>query len=228
MKRLAMLSKLRALLKRLPVIVHGWGPRQRMIIFFIVMVAIIIVWAVFGLLPLSIYNTSLRTEQALLLKEIGVLGEKARLIVQDASNSDNAQNLKKHKDLQAKIKELNKTLSIYKNELIPAKEMSTVLRDILQKSGNMKLVELKALTPEKIQNGSKDVLYKEKALYRRSISMKFTGSFADTYNYLKQLEALKWRFFWDSLSYTVTKYPEATVTMKVETLSTTQGGENAK
>ena len=40
-----------------------------------------------------------------------------------------------------------------------------------------------------------------------------------TLRYLQALEALPWRFFWDSVDYQVIAYPQSTVRLKLHTLS---------
>jgi MSHA biogenesis protein MshJ len=57
------------------------------------------------------------------------------------------------------------------------------------------------------------------AAYRHGMQMEFSGDFFATLEFLRRLEALEWKFFWESVRFDVTEYPQAIATVRVFTLS---------
>ena len=56
-------------------------------------------------------------------------------------------------------------------------------------------------------------------LYTHRLELTFSGRFFSVIDYLKVIEKIKKRIIWDSMSYQVTKYPVAEVTLTVITIS---------
>jgi len=222
-KKLPSLSDLLGFFKRLPAQINAMPSNRRVLFFVLALLVILFVWVIVFLLPVRMYTASMKAERLLLLKQITILNDKARLIVEDAATNENTLNSNKHKSLQQKLKELDEMLVVYKNELIPADQMSRVLKNLIASADGLKLVQLKSLPAEQIKNKDKDLFYQGMKVYRRPISVTFTGNFNDIYAYLRQVEHLPWRFFWSGLTYRVDKYPRATVVLVLETLSTSEG-----
>lgn len=77
---------------------------------------------------------------------------------------------------------------------------------------------------------SGDELKREQALARKrpqvfkhAVELEFQGDYRSTLRYLKNLENLPWRFYWDGVSYEVIKYPKASITINIYTLSLDKG-----
>ena len=60
-------------------------------------------------------------------------------------------------------------------------------------------------------------------IYRHGLEIEFVGDFSGTVGYLRAIEALPWRLYWDSVSYTVQEHPRALVKIKLYTLSLDKG-----
>ncbi len=60
-------------------------------------------------------------------------------------------------------------------------------------------------------------------VYSHGFEVVLRGGYADIYDYLRDLEALSSSFFWDSLEYKVSKYPDSEVILRVHTLSAVEG-----
>jgi len=56
-------------------------------------------------------------------------------------------------------------------------------------------------------------------LYQHAFIIELRGDYASLRNYLTELSALPWRFYWDELDYQVDAYPQATIKIKVHTVS---------
>jgi len=60
-------------------------------------------------------------------------------------------------------------------------------------------------------------------VYKHSVRITLKGQYFFVVDYLKRLESLSWRFYWEFIDYEVEVYPTATVTLEVYTLSTDKG-----
>jgi MSHA biogenesis protein MshJ len=56
-------------------------------------------------------------------------------------------------------------------------------------------------------------------VFRHGPRIRFQGDYLQTLSYLQALEALSWRFVWDSVSLSVTEHPESEVTITVYSMS---------
>lgn len=60
-------------------------------------------------------------------------------------------------------------------------------------------------------------------VYRHQVDVTVTGRYFDVLAYLNTLESMPWRFYWQHLTYSVTDFPTASVTIQVYTLSADRG-----
>jgi len=55
-------------------------------------------------------------------------------------------------------------------------------------------------------------------LYKHGIKIKLTGKYFQLRNYLRQLEQLSWKFFWQDFQFEVTEYPRSEVEITIYSL----------
>jgi len=60
-------------------------------------------------------------------------------------------------------------------------------------------------------------------VYKHSTSLKIKGGYFQVLEYVRRLENLTWRFYWDRMSYSVSTYPQAEIEIRVYTLSAEEG-----
>lgn len=60
----------------------------------------------------------------------------------------------------------------------------------------------------------------EMVLYRHAIKIKLSGSYFQLRDYLKQLESLSWKFFWQEFNYQLKEYPVSELEIEMYSLST--------
>jgi MSHA biogenesis protein MshJ len=119
--------------------------------------------------------------------------------------------------------------------LIPPEAMAGVLQTMLEKRGKLNLVSLENLPAEPVEGpdsgqgpkgneqqggNSAQAAKQEPLLYRHPIRIRVRGRYFDVVRYLKSLETLKHKFFWDQLKYHVDRYPVADVELVLSTLGT--------
>lgn len=104
-------------------------------------------------------------------------------------------------------------------QLVSPEEMSAILHQIMTQDSRLQLTQLntspaKALNPS--DKGTQDPL---NGLYKHDLSLEFQGGYMAVLGYLKNLEKIQQRVFWDSIQYKVDSYPVATIKLQLHTLS---------
>ncbi|MBF0181178.1 MAG: hypothetical protein HQM03_14240 [Magnetococcales bacterium] len=96
-------------------------------------------------------------------------------------------------------------------------EMIQALRKLLATDSGLTLVTLDSLPPKSLMEQDDA----EGKVYRHTLVMRFSGTFPDALKYLRAMERLPWKFFWESVQIAVVEYPRAYVTLRINTLSLT-------
>jgi MSHA biogenesis protein MshJ len=99
---------------------------------------------------------------------------------------------------------------------VPPHLMAVALSDILNKNSRLTLIKLDTLPAATLLDSKQP---QQNPVYKHGLVITFSGSYLDTLNYLKALEALPWHFIWESIDYQVKDYPTAETTIKAYTLS---------
>lgn len=118
--------------------------------------------------------------------------------------------------LQARLEHLT-------GEMVSPQGMARFLEELLIQEDELQMVRLKTLETTALptgESGEDDASGPQRPLlHRHGFEIEFTGGYMATLRYLQALEALPWRFFWDSVDYQVVAYPQSTVRLKLHTLS---------
>ena len=118
--------------------------------------------------------------------------------------------------LQRRIDEINVTLGNYAAELVDPAEMAQVLEGILREQSQLTLVQIRNTSPELLTS---DDELNPTTFYRHGLEIEVEGSYAACLAYLKQVEALPWRLYWQLLEIDVIDYPKNRIRLEVSTLS---------
>lgn len=123
---------------------------------------------------------------------------------------------------RAEVGILQSRLQEVTGELISPRDMARFLEQLLVQEGQLSLLRLQTLDVQPLLDPGSDrsaLRAPELVLHRHGFAIEFSGSYLATLRYLKLLESLPWRFFWDSVSYEVLDYPESVVRLELHTLS---------
>lgn len=117
--------------------------------------------------------------------------------------------------VQRRLDELKEQLGNYTAELIGPGEMARVLQGMLREQDNLRLIQIRNQTPVQLvaQDGDKTIFY------RHGLELEFEGGYFACLEYLEQVEALPWRFYWQILELEVLEYPRNRIRIEVSTLS---------
>ncbi|OOZ39613.1 hypothetical protein BOW53_10740 [Solemya pervernicosa gill symbiont] len=127
--------------------------------------------------------------------------------------------------IERHLQQLNKLdaeLYDFSQQLIPPSEMTRLLERVLKDEKGLKLLKVESLKPAVVGGESEDEDEESRPLggiYQHGLRIEFEGGYLETLAYLRKLEALPWRLYWDTLTYNVERYPESRASIVVNTLS---------
>lgn len=142
---------------------------------------------------------------------------------QQLGNLQNSPILDPNQDLRNEIdvlleehRQVEKRISMLTDALVSPEDMATVLKQMLTQDKALKVTSLATLPREKVAlENSEQGIY----LYRHSMEIRLSTTYDSLLAYLKRLDALPWRLYWQLLDYEVTDYPRGDLTLQVYTLS---------
>jgi MSHA biogenesis protein MshJ len=135
-------------------------------------------------------------------------------------------------ELQTLLAELHQQQKDLTVEFIRPAQMAGVLRDMLHAENGLVLTRLQSLgvkplfppvkeeTEAATENNARAP---RPEIFKHGMRIVFEGDYFKTLEYLRALEAMPWRLYWDNVEYRVTKYPKASVAITVHTLSLDEG-----
>lgn len=100
--------------------------------------------------------------------------------------------------------------------LVSPDKMVAVLEQMLTQDSRLKITSLVTLPKEEIQLDANDPSAR---LYRHGLRLRIGATYDSLVDYLKRLDALQWRLYWQSLDYRVEQYPRGELLLEVYTLS---------
>lgn len=119
--------------------------------------------------------------------------------------------------LRAEQKNIQLRISNLTDALVSPENMVVVLEQMLKQDQRLKITRLETIPKKeiKLEKNSDDA-----RLFRHGLRITVTSSYPGLVDYLKRLDALKWRLYWQMLKYKVSRYPKGELTLEVYTLST--------
>lgn len=167
--------------------------------------------------------------------------ERMLRMLQDAELPDpNAKAQKQLKALMGRLDTLDNEVEQFARNLVGPEQMLGLLHSVLGPENNLKVVEALSLPVEPLvlNNDQEETdstaitltaeanererakAMQDAVIYIHPFEVQLEGSYEALYQYLKGLEALHQGFFWDRLKFTADNYPNASIRLRVHTLST--------
>ena len=216
-------------LQQLLIRVDALSLRERGLLLLALLVIVIMLWDKLLLDPLSAQQRQLQSQMHLLRTQIATTEQQAQTIIARNAQDPNRPLRARLKRLESEIAGLNQHLQTLTVDLIPPTRMAKVLERVLNQQAGLKLIRLQSLgakpllEPPATTGKSTAAVGAVPGVYKHGMIIEFDGDYMDTLKYLRALQTLPWRFYWDSLKYQVKKYPRARVTITVHTLSLQEG-----
>jgi len=143
------------------------------------------------------------------------------------------------KQYETKLGEVDETLLTLTSDLINPIQMRYALIKLLKLQQGVKLLSFEVMPAstvaknEMAESDNKSDKETEQVdtaldsrqqlhLYRHGIKIKLQGQYFQLRDYLKQLESLSWKFFWQEFDYQLKTYPESELEVEIYSLSTSE------
>lgn len=212
--------------------------RERVLIFLTLLAVVFLLWQLLVQSHIDDERKRLQTESAKLTKEQRDVEAKIATLTQVMASDPAIAKKKTLSDLQATISEVEARLSGLSQGLISAEQLPKVLQEVLARTANISLLQVRTLpvaelrlavpdsSAEQTENNPETKPELKPAgtgVYKHGVLIRVSGSYAQLIKLLQDIETLEWKFYWESLNYTVKKYPNAEIEIQVFTLSSDEG-----
>lgn len=147
---------------------------------------------------------------------LNALRQQARLL-QYRSDVDPLQARYEQRDrLRQKLAALDSRIVSQLGALVEPAQAAEVLEQVLAKHRGLKLIALDASTRtlDDLDTENSEAA----SIGRYQIDLVLDGGYLDVLAYLKSLESLPWKFFWQKVDFQSTEYPHATTHLQLYTL----------
>ncbi len=177
-------------------------------------------WALLAWLGLVLFESTLLANKQQLLAENEQL---RRAIVERSQQSAELTTLisslsveaheRKIAQLKQRLARLNENVEGRLQSLVGPEQMAELLLDVLAQENGLRLQQLQNKPAQGITTPTGDTLY------RHGISLQLSGSFTQLLDYVRRLESLQGRLYWQSLDFELEQYPDARIRLDFFTLS---------
>ena len=214
--------------------VDGLKVRERVAVLLMALAVVYMLWDFVIFNPLATAKGKVDRQVAEAEQKIGAMASEEKAILA-AVNADPDRDIKQHiATVEQQLDSLNKSLAELSVGLIPVEKLASILHDVLESTGKLQLQSLRTLPVEEVALArpetaayeiSEDDYTEEQhpGVYKHRVALTVKGNFRDLLVYLRTLENMHWRFYWDELHFNEANYPNAVITLHVYTLSTDEG-----
>lgn len=189
--------------------------RERLLVFAVAVMLLGSIWYLSVMQPLTQRATQSRTEIESLQARVKLVNQNFEDQALQISGSG-AEYQERFAQIQSRIDDLNEKLEDYSAELINPAEMARVMEGVLKNQSKLQLVRIRNLSPEALSASADG---RTATFYKHGLEIEFEGSYLACLDYLEDIEALPWRFYWQVLELRVLEYPKNRIRLEVSTLS---------
>jgi len=208
--------------------------RERVAVFGCALAVLWYLWFVLLMQPLEERKQGFRVQmQQRQAEQVALNAEIQNLVVEQRDDPAKAQR-EKIAALRRQLEQIETDVRQSAQQLITPDRMALMLQTVLQKVKGLDLLGVKGLGSQPVVKvsenaddeggpdstavvpGSGSVIDNA---YKHGLRIEFEGDYLGTLDYIRELENLEWRFFWESLDLNVIEYPRSKVEISVFTLS---------
>lgn len=207
--------------------------RERMIVFFAVLICTLAILNTVLLDPVAVRNKTLSNAISADQTQMQSLRQQLSAYAQQGAIDPDAQNKARLAELQIRVQTLDKELYGLQSALVSPDKMPELLRGLLQKNGQLKLVELKTLpvtgvldTKSTDTDGqvpaaepSDHAASNDSLMFRHGVEITIEGRYLDLLDYVAAVEQLPWHVLWSKAGLSTDNYPRDQLILTVYTLS---------
>lgn len=204
--------------------------RERVLIFLTLLALIFLVWNFLVQAKFDRERNTLQIEATKIASEQKTLETQMSALTLSMASDPAIAKTNEIRTLNTRISEVEARLSGLSQGLISAEQLPKVLEDVLHRTASVKLLQVRTLAATELQlvttldtkNEGKPTAGGT-GVYKHGVLIRVAGSYAQLIQLMTEIEALQWKFYWESLDYTVKQYPNAEIDIRVFTLSSEEG-----
>jgi MSHA biogenesis protein MshJ len=208
--------------------------RERAMIMLAILAVLIFTWDKLFMMPLDAKRKSMNAEFEIKRAELAALSIQVQQAIMAQAVDPNAASRDKLAQLRIELAGIESRVRDTTVDMIEPTRMPEVLRSVINQINNLTLTNLKGLgssplvavteakpSPETEAGTEADNQYGS-AAFKHGLQIRLRGDYLTTLEYLRRMEKLQWRVFWDSLEFRVGEYPDAESVLTIYTLSLTR------
>lgn len=191
--------------------------RERVLVLLAALALIAVLWDSLLMQPMERSRKRMEPDVAALRAEVERLHVAITELADQRGGDPNAVLRARVQQERTGIADLDRQLGGLTSALIAPEQMVQVLDQMLDRSKRLGLVALRSLPAEPLAS-----LVPGEALpsqiYRHGVEIELDGTYLDLLDYLRALDQLQWRFYWQTLELDVTSHPRLRVKLTAYTL----------
>jgi MSHA biogenesis protein MshJ len=207
--------------------IDGMSLRERLILVVVSVLVLHLAWDLYFFTPLQREGQQITDKITETQKEVARMEQEVQGFQRIFEHDPDAENRTRIQAAEQEIAQLNGRIQQLAEVMIEPQQMVQLLEELLQREQNLRLVKLENIAPRpflETKEGQEGVVSAPGVnLYQHGFVIEFEGDFYSTLSYLKELEKLPWRFFWDGVTFDVQEYPNARVRIELHTLGLSEG-----
>jgi len=205
--------------------------RERVLIFLTLLALIFLVWNFLVQAKFDRERNALQAEAAKVAAEQQTLQTQMSTLAMAMASDPAIAKTNEIGLLNTRISEVEARLSGLSQGLISAEQLPKVLEEVLLRTSSVKLLQVRTLAATELQlvTATTDTKVEDKSaaggtgVYKHGVLIRVAGNYSQLIQLMTEIEALQWKFYWESLDYTVKQYPNAEIDIRVFTLSSEEG-----
>ena len=218
----------------------GLVVRERLLLFGSCLAGIYLIFDTLFIIPAGAEVDRLKTEAEAIDKRSQQIASEKKVFDKLSARDPDANLKREQLKLQGKLLQLEGSLDELQLRLVPSDKLPQILQSVSTRAEKVKLKSIQTLSPEGIDlagrtlrlasigEATKNFVQGEgdaqaDKVYRHGIVLEMSGGYFQIMDFLKALESLEWRFYWERMDYQVEQYPNASVYIELYTLSTDEG-----
>jgi MSHA biogenesis protein MshJ len=154
--------------------------------------------------------------------QLGALNQQANLLSYKSDEDPLASRSETRDNLASELGELNTRILGQLGALVEPAQAARVLEQVLTGHRELKLKSLQA-SAESLSNLDVEKQSGGTGLGRYQLEMVVEGRYLDLLHYLQELEAMPWKFFWQTVDFQMAEYPHAETRLQLYTLGAQDG-----
>jgi MSHA biogenesis protein MshJ len=221
-------TSLRVSLNNIAERIDAFNLRERGFIFVAIMAVLFLVADNLLFPPLRAEQKKLEQAVAAKLAQNRTLSAQIEQFIKERGSDPNVVTRYRIADLRKQLGAMEGSMTEITRGLVAPKEMIRLVREVLVRNRPLRVMRLQNLPPEPLvaqgesQSGQQTGASSAKprpVAYRHGMQIEVQGTYPEIVRYLRALEALRWKVFWDKVRLEAEHYPVSRLTLVIYTLS---------